>query len=274
MDLYQEDNYKRIIRQRAKDLGRSKKHLTLQKIAARIEIQNSYLSRALNDEKTHLNEDHLFKICKVLELFPQEIDYVFLLRARAIATDSERRTFIENKINRLRQAAARSAMIQDFDERKIKEEMAYFFDPVCSLVFVALFIPEYLQNPQRLCGLMGLSRQNLKDALRKIRDMDLIALSEDGLKVERVNHQQIHYGTDHPLMRTHQNLLRQKSVARLLQVPEDEKHCFLGTFSADMETFLKIKARFREFFTEVEKLVAPAPSRHVFQINFDLFKWF
>src|SRR4051794_836980 len=109
MDLYSETDYRQIIRKRVKQLNQTRKHLTLRKLASMIPVQNTYLSKSLNDPKTHLNEDHLFRICKLLEFFPQEIDYVFLLRAQAIANDPDRKTFLEKKANRLRQSQQRSA---------------------------------------------------------------------------------------------------------------------------------------------------------------------
>jgi uncharacterized protein (TIGR02147 family) len=273
MNLFSESNYKTIIRQRVKEFSRTRRKLTLQKLAGRIAIQNSYLSRALNDEKTHLNEDHLYKVCKILEFFPQEIDYVFLLRAKANTDDPERRSFLDDKLNRLRQSDQRSANFQEFDNRTLNEEIAYLFDPLCNLVMVAMFIEDYRVNPRKLCAPLGISVDKLKQVLHKLSNLNFIELGDDAFTVIKVHSHQIHYGTDHPLMRTHQNLLRGKSSTHLGQVPEEEKHCFMGTFSADLKTFEKIKTRFQAFMKEAEQLIADAPSEQVFQINFDLFKW-
>jgi uncharacterized protein (TIGR02147 family) len=274
LDIYSESDYKLILRKRVKELAQTKKGLTLQRIAGQIPIQNTYLSKALRDEKTHLNEDHLFKICKILEFFPQEIDYVSLLRARAITDDSSRRSYLEGKLSRLRQGSQRSAEIPEFDTRQLTQEMAYLFDPLCILVQVAMFIDEYRENPRKLCSVMGIPTSKLKQTLTTLENMNFIRLGEDGFRVLEVRQSQVHYGADHPLMRTHQSLLRSRALAYLAQVPEEQKHCFMGTFSADEATFDKIKTRFRAFLKEVEPLISRAPSKNVYQMNFDLFTWF
>jgi len=274
MDIYTQTNYKAAIKTRVKELGASKKKMSLQKLAARIPIQNTYLSKALNSEKTHLNEDHLFKVCQLLEFFPEETDFIFLLKAKSIATEPSRRNYLESKISRYRQERLRNATFQEFNTRQLTQEMNYLFDPLCTLVQVALFIPEYQSNPRKLCSVLGVSSEKLKQILNKLRDLDYIKIDDNGFSILEVKQNQIHYGTDHPLMRTQQNYLRNKSTVHLNQISEEEKHSFMGTFSADDETFQNIKSRFRNFLKEAETLIAKAPSKKIFQMNFDLFNWF
>jgi hypothetical protein len=273
MDVYAENNYKHLLKRRVKELGENKKSLNLQRLAERIPIQNTYLSKALNEDKTHLNEDHLFKACQILEFFPDEIDYIFLLRSSMIASDPVRKSFLDGKINRLRQERQRNASMQNFNTGHLGQEMAYLFDPLCVLVNASLFIDEFRQQPRRLAPALGISVSKLKVILSKLRDLDFISLDDDGLTVTAVTQKQIHYGTDHPLMRTHQHLMRDKSSVHLSQTAEEDKHSFMGTFSADEDTFNKIRQRFQIFLKEAERLIAQAPSKNTFQMNFDLFRW-
>jgi hypothetical protein len=273
VDVFLESNYKSIIKRRVKELGRVKKSLNLQRLSERIPVQNTYLSKALNDQKTHLNEDHLYKACQILEFFPDETDYIFLLRSSDIAEDPQRKSFLDGKINRLRQERQRSASIQDFNTRMLGQEMSYLFDPLCILINASLFIDEYRQQPRKLAPAFGISLTKLKQVLSRLRDLGFISLSGDGITVTEIKQNQIHYGTDHPLMRTHQHLLRDKSSVHLAQTAEEDKHSFMGTFSADEETFKIVRQRFQVFLKDAEQLISAAPSRHTYQMNFDLFKW-
>lgn len=274
MDIYAEHDYKIILRSRVKEMARTKRSLTLQAIARQIPVQNTYLSKALRDPKTHLNEDHLFRICKILDFFPREIDYVQLLRAQALTSDSTRRAYLEAKINRMRQASQRRAEFKELDTRDLIQEINYLFNPLCMLVHVALFIEEYRINPRRLCSPLGLTPASLKQILETLQLLNFIRLESDGTTVLEVLQNQIHYGVNHPLMRTHQHLLRSKILAHLSQVSEVDKHCYMGTFAADEETFLKLRQLFRQFLKEAEPLIAKAPSKAIYQFSFDLFKWF
>lgn len=273
MDVFASTDYKALIRARVKELSRLGRKITLAKLAAKIPVQATYLSKALNDEKTHLNEDHLFSVCAVLELLSDETEYVFLLRSHATTTHPARRAHLEARIERLRRSRELNAAVQEHDSRSSTREMAYLFDPHCVLVHVALSIREYKENPRRLCAALGLTPARLQEILRKLHTLGFVEMDTSG-KVTAILRGQIHYGTDHPLMRAHQSLLRQYSAARVVATPETDKHCFMATFSTDEETFRAIQERARALFQEVERHVIPSRRARVYQLNFDLFPWF
>src|SRR5579871_1206910 len=114
-DLFSEDDYKKAIRARIKDRASLRRPLTLKKVAERISIQYTYLSKALNDEKTHLSEDHLFAIGKLVDWMPEETDYVLLLRALAVASNPERKEDLRLKIARIRKARRLRADLREFN---------------------------------------------------------------------------------------------------------------------------------------------------------------
>jgi hypothetical protein len=272
VDVYSGEDYKALLRQRVKELGKLRPGFTLKRLAARIPVQYTFLSRSLNDGKTHLNDDHFYSACRVLEFFPEEIDYLSLLRAHALAQDPARKAYLRDRLNRIRRSQKISASVQDFRGSELMHEMGYLFDPLCVLVHVSLYIPEYLANPRALCSVLGIEPKRLQEILGKLQQLSFIECSETG-KVERVLQGRIHYGTDHPLMRAHQNLLRGMSAQQLVRVPEEKKKSFMVTFSADEESFRKISARFDDFLKEIEGIVRDAPSRKTWQMNFDLFQW-
>src|SRR5271170_3057867 len=118
MDLFSEDNYKQAIRGSIKDRANAKRPLTLKKVAEKISIQYTYLSKALNDEKTHLSEDHVFAIARLVDWLPEETDYVFLLRALAVTTNTERKTELKLKLERIRKARRLRAGLQEFNAQQ------------------------------------------------------------------------------------------------------------------------------------------------------------
>ncbi|OFZ21999.1 MAG: hypothetical protein A2X94_16210 [Bdellovibrionales bacterium GWB1_55_8] len=273
MDVYQHDNYRDIIRARIKELAATRKHFSLKMLAAKIPVQYTYFSKALNDPKTHLNEDHLFTVSRLLELLPEESEYLFLLRSLATSHDPLRQKHLRAKIDHVRRAKALSADVQTFQSSRLNLEMAYLFDPYCPIVHASLHIPEYQNHPRRLCALLGISPAKLKEILRKLSELGFIELEEDREHLGRVLQSKIHYSTDHPLMRANQAILRQLSASRVHSCPEEEKHSFMVTFSADAATFAGVKALYQDFIRQVEKLAAQSQSRQTFQLNFDLFKW-
>ena len=273
MALYEESDYKTAVRHRVKELSTSRKPLTLKRLAERIPIQYTYLSKALNDEKTHLSEDALFALAHLLEFYPEEVDYLFLLRAHATAARPERKQHLLGKIRQIQKAHKLNASIQDFSQSQWMQEMGYLFDPLSVVVHVAMSIKELRADPRKLCPALGIDAVRLQEILRKLAQLDFIELSEDG-RVEKMLKGHIHYGTGHPLMRVHQHIIRTFAAAKIITTPEQEKHNFMATFSGTPEIFEKIKEAFQRFVKDVEKLAIASPQRkHLYQIQFDLFRW-
>jgi hypothetical protein len=272
MDLYLEPCYKKIIRQRVKELNAEGRKTTLKKLAERIPVQYTYLSRTLGSADKHLSEDHLFIICNQLELPTEETEYLLLLRAHDTTFHPARRKHLLAKLEHLRTAKKLRASLQEFNSQNLSKEIDYLFDPLCIIVHASLGIEEYRQNPHRLCSLLGFSRERLRETLRKLRDLDFIELDEAG-NVKKTKSRHIHYSSKHPLMRAHQNMLRNLSLHHLSKTEEEHKHNFMVTFSAEPETFQSIKDLFQKFLEEVEKKVVTAKCQNTFQMNFDLFKW-
>jgi hypothetical protein len=273
MDFYAETDYRQAIRTRLKERNLSRTPLTLKKIAAKIPVQYTYLSKALNDDKTHLNEDHLHSLCRILEFYPEEMDYLFLLRAHATSQDSGRKHYLQSRLDRFRKARKLNASIQDYDRLQLTREGGYLFDPLCTVIHVALHIDEMAQNPRRLCAPLGISVDKLQECLRKLAQLDFLEVDSDGWTILKLNKGHIHYSTDHPLMRVHQNLLRSLGASQLVKLPEGKKHNFMVTFSAEPETLQMIQEAFQEFLEKIEKWVVSSRSRHAYQLCFDLFEW-
>src|SRR4051794_24029697 len=96
--LYSSQNYKDIIKTRVRYLKTRKAGVSLKKLADQIPIQYTYLSKSLNDELTHLNEDHLFRLGSLLDFLPDEVEYLLLLRARNLTTNTQRKDQLECRI--------------------------------------------------------------------------------------------------------------------------------------------------------------------------------
>ena len=188
-------------------------------MAQTLRIQYTYLSRVLRNDGMHLGEDPLYALCEHLELFPEEMEYVVTLRAWESAAHRGRRAYLGERLSRMRQARKLNASVQEFSGRELYQEMGYLFDPFTVLLHVGLAIAKFRENPYQLCPVLGLSRAQIEQSLRKLSQLGFIDLSPEG-RVAEVRQGAFHYGDDHPLMRVHQNLLRTLSSMQLLRVPE------------------------------------------------------
>lgn len=271
--IYTHTCYKTALKATVKDLKSKRPTLTLAKIAERLPVQATFLSKALNDDKAHLNEDHLFKMGQMLELLPEEIDYLFLLRSQAVAVSPERREFLQKRIEKTRKENSLSVDSAKQDNARLQEEMSYLLNPLCMLVHVALFIETYEKNPKKLLTPLGLTEAKLKEYLLILEKNEFLELGKDPFQIKEVKTRYPHYGADHPLMRLHQQVVKTHLIQRLASTSEADKESFFVTLTADDETFQKVKKRFREFIQDVQKLSMNSESRHVFQMSFDFAKY-
>lgn len=272
--IYSFVNYKEAIRERVKHLKLSKKALTLRKLADRLSIQHTYLSRCLNGDKAHLSEDHTYSLGRLLGWLPEEIDYLLLLRSHACTADMHRREFLDARIDAIRKTRVASAEEQTFRYEDLQAEAAYLFTPLAIVVHVALFIKDYRTNPRALCSLLGITPDRLKEILRILDQSDYIVLSDqDPFVVNDVKSKYPHFGREHPLMRAHQATLKTLLQARLQQTSESAKESFMVTFSMDEAGFARVRDEFKTFVAKIQQISFEGKHQHVYQLGFDFLRW-
>lgn len=274
--FFQETSYKSAIRVALRDYNeaRGSRRLSFRKIAEAIGIQHTYLSRALNQESVHLSEDQLYAVATRLGLEEDDIEFLFLLRSAAVTRIAPRRERLERQIAKLRKAHLVRAQSRDFRGREFQRDIDQLLDPYCVLVHTALSVPAFASNPRALCQVFGFTETRLKSCLRLLADLDYLTHHAETVSVSDLKPIHQHFSKEHPLVRTHHQLLRTLASAQLLKTDEDEKRSLQVTFSADAKTFQRIGERFFAFIAaEVEPQVIQAESKSVYQLSFDLFRW-
>jgi uncharacterized protein (TIGR02147 family) len=276
-DIYTLQNYKEILRLQLKEQQKKNHSLSLRKIASLISIQYTYLSKVMNHDEHHLNEDHLFSICKILSLPLQETEYVLNLRSWAMAQDSDRKKYLLGKLQNMRRDKKLNVSQKESDSQKLALEMSYLLNPLCIVVHVAASNPLLRKNIQQLCPKLGISLKQLKEILKILALNDLIELESDQLTIQSSKQMQFHLGRNHPLMRVHQNLMKSSLLNRLSQTDEEQKQSFMVTFTSNQEAFESIKDEFQNFLKKVESIARkterPQDHQQVYHMNFDFFRW-
>ncbi len=272
--VYNDDDYRNTLRMRVSEIQETQPGFTLKRLASKIPIQYTYLSKALNNPKVHLGEDDLFTVCEQLKFLPEERDFILLKRAFSAANNSDRKKYLRQTIESQLKKRRLNVEVQDFSSKNQAQEVQYLFDPLCMIVQVALDIEAVKKNPAVLCEKLGLTLTELKAILQKLVRNEMIELEEgSSLKVKRVLKSSLHYGQDHPFMRVHQSLMKIAMSSQLLRCAEEHKQSFAVTFTMDEPSFQKTKERFRAFLKEVELISTKARNTQVYQMNFDLFRW-
>lgn len=273
MDIYASRTYKELLRARQKEMVRERPALTWKWIADKVPLRHTYLSRALNSDKAHLNEDHLFTIARFLGLSHEEADFLLLLRSHELAQSPERKKLLFGKISRYRKDKPLKAAVRDSRSENQLDEAAYLFDPLCVLVHAALHIPAVKREPRTLCDKMGVSPAQLKMILHKLQRAGFVDLGPGGASVREVRLSSLHYGRSHPFMRVHQSMLKTLIQSQLNRTEEEHKQAFVVTFTMDEHGFEGIKEEFQAFLKRVEQISSKCRDEHLYQLSFDLFRW-
>jgi hypothetical protein len=271
--LYQNLSYKEIIKEVLAEMRKLDPELTNKALSVRIPIQATYFSKFLNDEHSHLKDDTLFRLGKILNFTEDECDFLILKKNYLTAEIPERKTFLKRKIDDFitqhkNLKSTKTGAIKD----KLALESMYLLNPKCLLVQLALHIGTYRQNPRLLCGPLNLSSNQLLGILDLIEDNGFIRRGEDAFDIKELKVAQFHLESIE-IMRLHQYLFKTLIPPKLTEVGEDEKKSFLVTFNMDEASYKKCVDSFDRFIGEVKTVAKEAKPKGVYQLSFDLFKW-
>lgn len=272
--VYASQSYRDAIKDRLKYLRADRASLTLKRLAEKIDVQYTYLSRCLNADSSHLSEDHVYALGRNLDLLPEEIDFVLLLRSWETARDEHRKAVLFARIDQIRKIRIGSADAKTFDPLQFESEVAYLFSPLAIIVHVALFIKDFQKNPRALCPLLGIGPEKLKELLLILNKSDYVVLADsDPFTVTEVKSKYPHFTRNHPLMRAHQATMKTLLQSRLGQTAEPEKESFIVTFTMDDAGFARVRDEFKSLVSRIQQISCEGKHQHVYQLNFDFLKW-
>ena len=269
MNIYDYSEYKKLIKSiitKRKEAGES---LTNKELAQKIPLQATYLSKFFNDPASHLKDETLFRMGKILGLDYKECDYLLLLKQYETSDSPEHRDYLFKKINDLRRQA-NGDQLGEVD--KIAFESMYLLNPKCMLVQMALNIGQYRENPRLLCHPLKLTMTQLIEILDLLEKNRFIERGDDPLNIAKINVPKFHLKSDQ-LMRTHQYLLKSLIPSKLQEVREEDKKSFLVTLNLNEKAYQQCLERFDLFIEDLKEINKKSNAQGVYQISFDLFKW-
>ena len=269
-------DYRAILKERIHELKKQglelskNKKLSFASISEELKIQQSYLSRGLHNESTHLNDDHFDSLLQILNFENDEQSYLWLLRQHATSQNVDRKKRLQEKIESQR----KPHLTQTEEKNELPdniEDVLYLNDPLHIIVHVALNIPEFKVTPSSLCNSLGISNSKLTSILDNLEKAEFISRSNG--KITEVHQKRIHFGNKHPLMRSHQILLRTLSNSWIQKLDDNKKKVFSATFSSDERFFEDLEKHFNDFLLKLQEDSSKYPPRHVFQLNFDFLQF-
>ncbi len=272
--IYDHVDYKKLIKERLKDLKKTKAKFSLQYLADVLDIQYTFLSKVLNSDSHQLNEDQIFKIGSTLEFLDEEVDYFLLLRSRQATTNKTRQNLLARKISSLQKRHGLSLDTASVAPSKYEDDMRYLMDYRALVVHAALSIKSIQKNPQILSTLMNLENAQTREILVLLDRMGKIEYDFKSHEVKKLLNARTHFGKDHPLTRTHQLVMKSSLNQISFTKKEEEKENFFITFTTDSAGFEKIKNEIKIFTSQVQKITFDHKHTGVYQMNLDFLEVF
>lgn len=138
------------------------------------------------------------------------------------------------------------------------------------LVHMSLFIDEFRNNIQLLSKKLGVTGEKIEKIILNLKNIGLV--TEDNGKYF-VSMDTIHLPANSPICTPHQNLMRQAIISFYSDRDVEKSYNLLLTFTADDKSRKLIQDRFINFLKEANRIIKDAPSKNLYQMNFDLFSW-
>lgn len=243
---------------------------TFERLAYRVGIQKSYLSRVMRTEGPNLSEDQLYAIAVDLGFSAEESHFLQLQLAHARSGLRARRDELAATIDGLRRAHQRSEAHISAPAVGPAELTEFFVNPELILTHMCLSLPRLRHDVRQIGSTLGLSGEELTANLAALERLGMVKLEDGGY---RVQHDRMHLPVDSPVFRAYRSMQRLKSLERCQRLPSDRAYSFSVAFAANESTRQEIKQAFLGFLATVEKMAQGAPDEDLYQMNFDLFDW-
>ena len=273
MDIYQYNDYKKIIAHQLKTKRLKNPKYSLKKLADLIDIQYTYLSKLMNHETSHFSEDQLLSTVKFLGLYGDELDYLLLLRQLSVCRNEQNKIYIKNKIDNIQKSKELNINKKEFSHISFERDLEYLLNPFVSIIHLHLHIKEYQSNPYKLCSSLQISRNKLKDILNTLENMNYIKWNQDRSEIIKCNNAQFHIDKSHPLMRSHQLQVEQLSKALCINIENEKLILMQANFTASETAISKIDEEFKIFLKKVEEISRNSKAKKVYHLSFKLHDW-
>lgn len=272
--IYDYTDYKEALSDKVTLLKKTKSKYSIRYLSEVLKIQYTFLSKVLNSETHHLNEDQVFLAGQALEFLHDEIDYLLLLRSYAATDNTNRKNFLFQRISTLQKQKNLSVDVAQAQRSHLSDDLSYLMDDQFILIHVALWIKEIQKNPLLLTQYLGIDSSKVKNCLILLDRMGQIEYDQNNHKIIKIQNTRTHFGKDHPLTRTHQFLMKTFLNQKSLTQVEEKKENLFFTFTTDQSGFEKIKLQIKEFASSIQKTTFDGKHKGVYQLNIDFLEIF
>ena len=271
MNIFNELDYREVLRKTVEERKKVDSSLTYQAMAASMRVQKAYLSQVIKGVRD-LGQDQLYLACKFLSFSPEESEYLKILLdySRCGLEDRKKDLLREIKIwQKQKNKTSQYIDVEELSNREINRE-DYYLDPMNQVVHMGLYCDEFRKDPMKLASKLYLPKKRISEYLNSLQRMGIIEINTKGIKIKEV---ELHLPKDSTIFHSYKSQCYTNTMNRLKKLDESKTYNFTVIFSGDEQVRNELNNEFMKFLTKAKKLVKNCKSKEVFQMNFDLFSW-
>lgn len=245
--------------------------LTLAKLAQSAQIQPSYLTNVLK-KRADLSSDQLYFLAQKLSCSKEETDYLLLLLEYTRTQIPARRSQLKEQIENIKKEKLSAKNILQSESLALNNDQVseFYLDPLNDLVHLYCSLDKMDISIDSLTTKFSISTVKAKKILSLLEKLNLISYKNGKWSVSKITK---HLPKESPLCKPFHTQHRLLALEKLQKTDEEEYYSFSATISADTATKEAIKIEFLNFLKSIQQTTEKAPSKELFQLNFDLFSW-
>lgn len=268
---FQDINYRNHITNFVETKKARGEKYSFQLLAQKIGIQKPYLSKVLAGN-ANLSSDQLYLLINEMELNEEEEKFFWLiwehersgLKARKDKLKEEIKTIQRNNLK-----SEKHLKVESSETISIDEMSEYYLNPLNQIIHISLGLKQYQSNYQNLIHDLSISLEQLNKSLSTLERLGLIEWGEK-IKLLKRN---IHLPRESHLFWSWKTQLNLLGLSKCQQLTTDDTYNFSVVFSCTEKAKSEIQAEYFKFINKVQSIVSDSKGKHVFQLNYDLFKW-
>jgi len=262
-DLYQYLEYRAFLRDYYEERHGRDRYFSYRFLGNRLGMDSSYLIRVIQ-EKKHLSDDLVQRVCDVLKFDPQQSRYFSnLVGFNKAKTDAQARAFYERMI------AERGVAYHQVRQDQMEYFSKWYVVALRNLLDYTGFDGDYESLGKKLRP--AISAEETKQALFLLERLQMIKKEPGGFKVLDVH---VHTGEQwaSDSIALFQESTLQLALRSLKEDPRTVRDISTMTMNISAGNLQEIRDLIREFQENVAKLVEmTAESDRVYQLNLQLF---
>jgi uncharacterized protein (TIGR02147 family) len=270
MQLYDQTDYRTILKALVKEGQQRRRSLTFSSLAKKAGIQRTYLSHVLNG-RGNLSADQLYLLATELGLGEAAVDYLQLLLEIERCAVPQRRRALEERRAALQAKHLSSEQVLRRKASKVSQEdlATYYSDTLGPIVHMALHVDAWRRRPLALAKRLGTSEERLTRTLAALERAGFVQVTADGYQLLEPD---IHLPPESHLATLHAALFRMRAIEKRQAARLERDYFFTATFAATDAVRHELKTAFLDYLARISPRIQEVEADDVFHMNFDLFQ--